>query len=268
MAEKKERLDVLIVELGLVQSRERAKTSIMAGKVFVDGHRIDKCGEKVCKSANIELKGEELPYVSRGGFKLEKAIKSFNINLNNKICMDIGASTGGFTDCMLKNGAQKVFAIDVGYGQFAWKLRVDPRVVCLERTNVRYLTVEKVKELSDFASIDVSFISLTKVIPSVLNLLNDKGEIMALIKPQFEAGRDKVGKKGVVREASTHIEVITKIVDYAKENNMTILNLDYSPIKGPEGNREYLIYLKKGDQSNNFNYGSIKKIVEESHSNL
>ena len=266
--EKKERLDVLLVERGIIESRERAKTYIMAGKVFVDGHRVDKAGEKISRSANIDFKGEKLPYVSRGGFKLEKAIKSFNIDLNEKICMDIGASTGGFTDCMLQNGAQKVFSIDVGYGQFAWKLRVDPRVVCMERTNVRYVTVEDTKELSDFASIDVSFISLTKVMPAVINLLKEDGEIMALIKPQFEAGKEKVGKKGVVREPETHIEVITKIVDFSIENKLEILGLDYSPIKGPEGNREYLIYLKKSSEVKEFDYNNINAVVDASHNKL
>ena len=263
MAEKKERLDVLLVDLGIVESRERAKTYIMAGKVFVDGQRIDKCGEKISRTANIDFKGEKLPYVSRGGFKLEKAIKSFNINLTEKVCMDIGASTGGFTVY-----AKKVFSIDVGYGQFAWKLRVDPRVICMERTNIRYVTPEDTKELSDFASIDVSFISLRTVMPAVLNLLKDDGEVMALIKPQFEAGRDKVGKKGVVKEASTHIEVIINIVNFCKENNLSILGLDYSPIKGPEGNREYLIYVKKGNTNVEFNDSIINEVVEQSHKNL
>ncbi|MPQ42751.1 TlyA family RNA methyltransferase [Clostridium tarantellae] len=268
MAEKKERLDVLLVEKGIFESRERAKASIMAGKIFVDGQRVDKCGEKIAINSNIEFKGEKIPYVSRGGFKLEKAIKSFNINLSEKICFDIGASTGGFTDCMLQNGAKKVFSIDVGYGQFAWKLRVDPRVVCMERTNIRYVTIEDTKEFGDFASIDVSFISLTKVLPATVNLLGENGEIMALIKPQFEAGREKVGKKGVVREAETHIEVIEKIVNFALENNLDILGLDYSPIKGPEGNIEYLIYLKKCDECRDFDYNIINEVVNKSHNNL
>lgn len=269
MAKKKERLDVLLVERGIFESREKAKRSIMAGEIFVDDKRVDKSGENVDIEANIEFKGEKQPYVSRGGFKLEKAIKAFGINLEGKYCMDIGASTGGFTDCMLQNNATKVYSIDVGYGQFAWKLRIDPRVVCLERTNVRYVTEEQVKEKCDFASIDVSFISLTTVMPAVLNLLNEKGEVMALIKPQFEAGRDKVGKKGVVREASTHIEVIEKITNFAKLNNLKIKGLDYSPIKGPEGNREYLIYLTKNQEEKiEFNNDIIKEIVMKSHENL
>ncbi len=220
--EKKERLDVLLVEQGIAESREKAKRYIMAGMVFIGEKRVDKAGEKVPVSSNIIFRGEKLPFVSRGGFKLDKAVKSFGIDLKGKRCLDIGASTGGFTDCMLQNDASKVFSIDVGYGQFAWKLRVDPRVVCMERTNVRYVTPEQIGELCDFASIDVSFISLTTVLPAVLNLLNDKGEVMALIKPQFEAGREKVGKKGVVREASTHKEVIKKIVDFALYNSFDV----------------------------------------------
>lgn len=266
--EKKERLDVLLVEQGIAESREKAKRYIMAGMVFIGEKRVDKAGEKVPVSSNIIFRGEKLPFVSRGGFKLDKAIKSFSINLKDKKCLDIGASTGGFTDCMLQNGASKVFAIDVGYGQFAWKLRVDPRVVCMERTNVRYVTLEQIGELCDFASIDVSFISLTTVLPAVLNLLKDDGEVMALIKPQFEAGREKVGKKGVVREASTHKEVIKKIVDFSLNNNLEILGLDFSPIKGPEGNIEYLIYLKKGKEKKDFDYKVIDEVVEKSHSNL
>lgn len=269
MSEAKERLDVLLVELGIFNSRERAQKSIMAGDIFVDGFRVDKCGEKVKKSAEIVFKGEEMPYVSRGGFKLEKAIKSFNIDLKDKVCMDIGASTGGFTDCMLQNGAKEVFSIDVGYGQFAWKLRVDPRVVCMERTNIRYVSQEDIGKACDFASIDVSFISLTKVIPVVANLLNDTGEIIALIKPQFEAGREKVGKKGVVRDINTHKEVIIKIVDFVKKEGINIANIEYSPIKGPEGNIEYLIYLTKAaDSVHSFDEGDIQRIVEMSHQTL
>lgn len=268
MSGKKERLDILLVELGIIESRERAKTYIMAGKVFVDGQRVDKAGEKVQRTANIDFRGEKLPYVSRGGLKLEKAIKSFTIDLKDKVCMDIGASTGGFTDCMLQNGAKRVFSIDVGYGQFAWKLRVDPRVTCMERTNIRYVTLEDTKEPCDFASIDVSFISLTKVIPAAINLLDEEGEIMALIKPQFEAGKEKIGKKGVVREASTHKEVIEKVVNFAIENKLNILGLDYSPIKGPEGNIEYLIYLKKTKEDINFEYTKIDEIVDASHNLL
>ncbi|MCM8711051.1 TlyA family RNA methyltransferase [Clostridium sp. SYSU_GA19001] len=269
MSETKERLDVLLVNKGMFSSREKARASIMAGQIFVEGQRIDKCGEKVKKNANIEFKGEQLPYVSRGGLKLEKAVNTFNIKLKDKICFDIGASTGGFTDCMLQNGARKVVAIDVGYGQFAWKLRTDPRVLCLERTNVRYVTLEQVGEIGDFASIDVSFISLKKVIEPVVNLLNDNGEVMALIKPQFEAGREKVGKKGVVKEPSTHKEVIYSIANFILDKGMKIINLDYSPIRGPEGNIEYLIYFTKDKQyEGNFEMGYINKIVEYAHDTL
>lgn len=269
MSVKKERLDVLLVEKGFFESRERAKANIMAGKIFIDGKRVDKCGEKVNVDLPIEFKGNDLPYVSRGGYKLEKAINSLSIDLKDKTCLDIGASTGGFTDCMLQNHAKKVFSIDVGYGQFAWKLRTDPRVVCMERTNVRYVTPEQLGETANFASIDVSFISLTKVVPAVINLLDENGEVVALIKPQFEAGREKVGKKGVVREKATHEEVIKNIVDFILSNNLKILGLDFSPIKGPEGNIEFLVYFTKNcDGGNTFDYELIKNVVEKSHSNL
>lgn len=269
MSESKERLDLLLVQKGIFSSREKARASIMAGEIFVDDQRVDKCGEKVKEISNIEFKGEKLPYVSRGGLKLEKAIKNFHIVLKDRICFDIGASTGGFTDCMLQNGAKKVVAIDVGYGQFAWKLRTDSRVICLERTNVRYVTPGQIGEIGSFASIDVSFISLKKVIMPVTNLLCDKGEVMALIKPQFEAGREKVGKKGVVKEASTHKEVIQGIVEFIIENKFKIINLDYSPIKGPEGNIEYLIYFTKdGKYENNFDESYIDTVVEQAHGTL
>ena len=247
MAEKveKERLDVLLVQQGLANSRELAKAYIMAGNVYVDGQKEDKAGTKVAVTAKLEVKGNQMKYVSRGGYKLEKAMDVFGIRLNGKICLDIGASTGGFTDCMLQNGASKVYAIDVGYGQFAWKLRNDERVVCLEKTNVRYVTHEQVPDEGDFASIDVSFISLTKVLPAVLGVLGEKGQLVCLIKPQFEAGREKVGKKGVVRGSSVHREVIEMIVEYVRTQSLGILGLDFSPIKGPEGNIEYLIYLDK-----------------------
>ena len=247
MAEKveKERLDVLLVQLGLANSRELAKAYIMAGNVYVDGQKEDKAGTKVAVNADIEVKGSQMKYVSRGGYKLEKAINEFGVELEGKICLDIGASTGGFTDCMLQNGAKKVYAIDVGYGQFAWKLRNDERVVCLEKTNVRYVTHEQVPDEGDFASIDVSFISLTKVLPAVLGVLGPNGQLVCLIKPQFEAGREKVGKKGVVRDINVHKEVIEMIVNYVCAQNLGILALDFSPIKGPEGNIEYLIYLDK-----------------------
>ena len=247
MAEKveKERLDVLLVQQGLANSRELAKAYIMAGNVYVDGQKEDKAGTKVAVTAKLEVKGNQMKYVSRGGYKLEKAMDVFGIRLDGKICLDIGASTGGFTDCMLQNGATKVYAIDVGYGQFAWKLRNDERVVCLEKTNVRYVTHEQVPDEGDFASIDVSFISLTKVLPAVLGVLGEKGQLVCLIKPQFEAGREKVGKKGVVRDSSVHREVIEMIVEYVRTQSLGILGLDFSPIKGPEGNIEYLIYLDK-----------------------
>ena len=247
MAEKveKERLDVLLVQQGLANSRELAKAYIMAGNVYVDGQKEDKAGTKVAVTAKLEVKGNQMKYVSRGGYKLEKAMDVFGIRLDGKICLDIGASTGGFTDCMLQNGASKVYAIDVGYGQFAWKLRNDERVVCLEKTNVRYVTHEQVPDEGDFASIDVSFISLTKVLPAVLGVLGERGQLVCLIKPQFEAGREKVGKKGVVRDSSVHREVIEMIVEYVRTQSLGILGLDFSPIKGPEGNIEYLIYLDK-----------------------
>ena len=247
MAEKveKERLDVLLVQQGLANSRELAKAYIMAGNVYVDGQKEDKAGTKVAVTAKLEVKGNQMKYVSRGGYKLEKAMDVFGIRLDGKICLDIGASTGGFTDCMLQNGASKVYAIDVGYGQFAWKLRNDERVVWLEKTNVRYVTHEHVPDEGDFASIDVSFISLTKVLPAVLGVLGEKGQLVCLIKPQFEAGREKVGKKGVVRDSSVHREVIEMIVEYVRTQSLGILGLDFSPIKGPEGNIEYLIYLDK-----------------------
>jgi len=249
MSDSKERLDVLLVDRGMFESRHKAQASIMAGEIFVDGERVDKSGEKIKATSKIEFKGKKLPYVSRGGLKLEKAVNNFNISLKDKVCMDVGASTGGFTDCMLQNGASKVYAVDVGYGQFAWKLRIDERVVCMERTNIRYVKFEDIGEHLNFSSIDVSFISLTKVIPAVLDLLDEKGEVVALIKPQFEAGREKVGKKGVVRDRKTHIEVIEKIVDFIHKSGLKIISLGYSPIKGPEGNIEYLIYFTKNSEA-------------------
>lgn len=265
----KKRIDVLLVEQGFFDSRERAKKSLMAGLVFVDNQRCDKAGTEVKIDSKIEVKGNPIPYVSRGGLKLEKALKNFNLTLEGKVCMDIGSSTGGFTDCMLQNGATKVFSIDVGYGQLAWKLRQDERVVCMERTNIRYVTLEDIGEHADFASIDVSFISLKLVLPKAKELLREGGEVVALIKPQFEAGREKVGKKGVVREKSTHIEVIDMVSRFASENGFEILELDFSPIKGPEGNIEYLIHLKSTDVKNIFDEEKykikIEEIVEKSH---
>ncbi len=241
----KERLDVLLVKRNLAASREKAKAIIMAGNVFVEGQREDKAGTTFPEEVAIEIKGHTLPYVSRGGLKLEKAIKNFDVTVDGKVCTDVGSSTGGFTDCMLQNGALKVFAIDVGRGQLDWKLRQDPRVVCMEKTNIRYVTPEDIGEPVDFSSIDVSFISLTKVLLPIRNYLTENGQIVALIKPQFEAGREKVGKKGVVREKSTHIEVIQKVIDYAMSIGFAILNLEFSPIRGPEGNIEYLVHLQK-----------------------
>lgn len=269
MAEAKLRLDLLLVEQGFFESREKAQAQIMAGNIFVDGQRVDKCGEKIKVSSEIVFKGQKLPYVSRGGFKLEKAIKEFDIDLNEKVCMDIGASTGGFTDCMLQNHASKVFSIDVGYGQFAWKLRTDPRVECMERTNIRYVTTEQLGEKVDFASIDVSFISINKIMPTVLELIKDNGEVVSLIKPQFEAGREKVGKKGVVREKSTHKEVIVKIAENLLNSNVVIKDLSFSPIKGPEGNIEFLIYFTKDQNTKTeFTMEKIDEIVEKAHENL
>lgn len=266
MAGKKERLDVLLVEKNIISSREKAKACIMEGKVYVDGQKVDKAGEKVSIDANIEYRGDTLKYVSRGGLKLEKAMNEYDISLENKVCMDIGASTGGFTDCMLQNGACKVFSVDVGYGQFAWKLRTDERVVCMERTNIRYVTPDDIGELLDFASIDVSFISLKKIMPATLNLLKENGEVVALIKPQFEAGREKVGKKGVVREKETHKEVVYGIVDYLLEQDLNILGVNYSPIKGPEGNREYLVYFTKDkDKISQFKREDVESVAEASH---
>ena len=241
----KERLDVLMVQKNLAQSREKAKALIMAGIVYVNGQKEDKAGSMFAETVKLEVRGKTLPYVSRGGLKLEKAMKNFGVTLKDKVCMDVGASTGGFTDCMLQNGAVKVYSIDVGYGQLDWKLRNDPRVVCMEKTNIRYVTPEDLGERIDFSSIDVSFISLTKVLEPIRNYLQENGQIVALIKPQFEAGREKVGKKGVVREASTHEEVIEKVIDYAKSIGFNVLNLEFSPIKGPEGNIEYLVHLEK-----------------------
>lgn len=244
----KERLDVLLVKRNLAESREKAKAFIMAGNVFVDGQREDKAGSAFFDSAQIEIKGIAMRYVSRGGFKLEKAINEYNLTLDGKTCMDVGSSTGGFTDCMLQHGATKVYAVDVGTNQLVWKLRQDERVVSMEKTNIRYLEPEQIPDKIDFISIDVAFISLTKVLLPVRNLLNDKGEIVCLIKPQFEAGREKVGKKGVVREESIHREVIEKIVTHVSGLGFFILNLDYSPIKGPEGNIEYLLHIQKAKE--------------------
>ena len=266
----KQRLDVYLVENGLVSGRDLAKSLIMEGKVYVDNQKADKAGEQVGEKDKVELRGETLRYVSRGGLKLEKAMKSFPICLDGSIAMDIGASTGGFTDCMLQNGAKKVFAVDVGYGQLAWKLRTDERVVNMERTNIRYVTLEDIGEELDFASVDVAFISLKLVLPVAFKLLRDNGEIVALIKPQFEAGREKVGKKGVVREPSVHCEVIEEVTKFAQNTGFQILGLDFSPIKGPEGNIEYLVYAGKREKQNSFTdiESAAKDIVNKSHDEL
>ncbi|TDX48263.1 TlyA family RNA methyltransferase [Orenia marismortui] len=241
---KKERLDVILTEQGLFKSRSQAKRSIMAGLVYVDDQQVDKAGTKIDPEANIRVKGDLHPYVSRGGLKLEKAIDSFEIDLQNKLVIDIGASTGGFTDCSLQNGARKVYAIDVGYNQLAWKLRSDDRVVCMEKTNARYLSLDDIGEAGDIGTIDVAFISLTKILPALINLLKSDGEIIALIKPQFEAGPDKVGNNGVVKDKTVHKEVINKIMNFALEIGLTPLEIDYSPITGGKGhNIEYLSYF-------------------------
>ncbi len=259
------RLDARIFDLGLTESREKAKAFIMAGQVYVNGMKATKAGVTVTETDKIEVRGTN-EFVSRGGHKLKKAMSVFPITLTDKICMDIGASTGGFTDCMLQNGAKKVYSIDVGYGQLAWKLRSDERVINLERTNIRYVTKEQVPDDIDFFSVDVSFISLCLVLPAAYPLLREDGECVCLIKPQFEAGREKVGKNGVIRDKAVHSEVIKKIYDFATENGFCVLGLDYSPIKGPEGNIEYLIHLKKSsDESVNVD---INAVVESSHSEL
>ena len=263
----KKRLDVLLVEQGLADSREKAKAIIMSGIVYVDNNKEDKAGTIFEETARIEVRGNTLKYVSRGGLKLEKAMNNFGVTLEGKGCMDVGASTGGFTDCMLQNGAVKVYSVDVGHGQLAWKLRNDERVVCMEKTNIRYVTPDDIDDVIEFASIDVSFISLTKVLPAVRELMTPGGEIVCLIKPQFEAGREKVGKKGVVRELSTHIEVVQMIVDYARANGFRTLHLSYSPIKGPEGNIEYLLHITKDESRENEEF-DIRALVEESHSAL
>ena len=264
----KERLDVLLVNRGLAPSREKAKTMIMEGNVFVNNNREDKAGSTFPDDCQIEIHGKTLQYVSRGGLKLEKAMKHFDITLDGKVCKDIGASTGGFTDCMLQNGASKVYAVDVGYGQFAWKLRQDERVVCMEKTNIRYVTPEQIDDALDFASVDVSFISLTKVLGPARDLLKDNGQMVCLIKPQFEAGREKVGKKGVVRDKKVHEEVINKVIDFALDIGFSIHNLEYSPIKGPEGKIEYLVYIEKTSEPKMDENVIIHDVVEAAHGEL
>lgn len=264
----KKRLDVLLVEQGLEQSRERAKATIMAGIVYVDGQKCDKAGTMIDENANVEVRGKTLKYVSRGGLKLEKAMELWGIRLDGACCMDIGASSGGFTDCMLQNGASKVYAVDVGYGQLDWKLRSDSRVCNMERTNIRYVTREQVPEELDFASVDVSFISLKLVLPVAYALLKEGGEVVALIKPQFEAGRGKVGKNGVVRDIHTHYEVIENVFAFTTEIGFSICGLTYSPIKGPKGNIEYLMHLKRDGQGEVDAAIDIHALVDASHSEL
>ena len=263
----KKRLDLLLLQQGLAPSREKAKAYIMSGDVYVDDVREDKPGSMFPEDARIEYRGKTLRYVSRGGLKLEKALEVFRVTLKGKICMDIGASTGGFTDCMLRSGAAKVYAIDVGYGQLDYSLRTDARVVCMERTNFRYVTPEQIGEEIDFASADVSFISLDKILPAAHAILKDGGEMAALIKPQFEAGREKVGKKGVVRDRAVHEEVIAKVLQTARDTGFSVLGLDFSPIKGPEGNIEYLMYLGKGASFQNVPV-DIRAVTEASRTAL
>ncbi|SKC72290.1 TlyA family RNA methyltransferase [Maledivibacter halophilus] len=267
--EKKVRIDALLVEKKHFSSREKAKKALMAGIVYVNNQLIDKAGMKVDHDADIEIKGKTIPYVSRGGLKLEKAVKEYNIDLSNMICMDVGASTGGFTDCMLQNGAKKVYSIDVGYGQLDWKLRQDDRVISMERTNIRYVKPEDIDEKIDFASIDVAFISLKIVLPVVKKLVKEKGNIIFLIKPQFEAGRSRVGKKGVVRDKSVHKDVIEDILNFSKEIGLTIKNITYSPIKGPKGNIEFLVYVSNEPPVQEFDIDKIAyDIVEKAHGEL
>lgn len=262
----KKRLDMLMMERALAPSREKAKAFIMAGDVYVDGQKEDKAGTMFPETVKIEVRGNTLPYVSRGGLKLEKAMKNFDVTLDSKVCMDVGASTGGFTDCMLQNGAVKVYSIDVGYGQLDWKLRNDPRVVCMEKTNIRYVVPEDIGDKIEFVSIDVSFISLTKVLGPVKNLMAEDGQIVCLIKPQFEAGREKVGKKGVVRDPAVHKEVLEHYLEHAREAGFGVLGLTYSPIRGPEGNIEYLGFLQKGAETTAA--FDLDALVEESHQTL
>lgn len=263
---KKVRLDVLLVEKGLAESRQKAQAIIMSGIVFVNQQKVDKPGTQVAEDAPLEVRGNTLRYVSRGGLKLEKAMATWPIDLKGTICMDVGASTGGFTDCMLQNGASKVYAVDVGYGQLAWKLRSDERVVCLERTNARYLNHEIIPDEPDFSSVDVSFISLKLILPAIAAVLKEQGHVVCLIKPQFEAGKEKVGKKGVVRDPAVHLEVLENFLTHAKESGFTVLDLTYSPIRGPEGNIEYLGYLERGEWiEKEFD---LQALVDASHSAL
>ena len=263
------RLDVYLTQKGMTQSRERAKALIMAGQVYIKNQKCDKAGTLIDESATaVEIRGDQLKYVSRGGLKLEKALTLFPIDLAGKTAMDIGASTGGFTDCMLQNGAAKVFAVDVGYGQFAWSLRQDKRVVNMERTNIRYVTPEDIGEPLDFASIDVSFISLKLVLPVAYQLLKTGGEITALIKPQFEAGKGQVGKKGVVRDKNVHFDVLRSVLSFAEDSGFAVCGLTFSPVKGPEGNIEYLAYLVKDKEADRITDDHLHEVVEASHKEL
>lgn len=262
----KKRLDILMVERGLAESRQKAQAIIMAGQVFSGDRRCDKAGLSLEEDAPLEVRGQTLRYVSRGGLKLEKAMSHFPISLEGKVAADIGASTGGFTDCMLQNGAAKVYAVDVGYGQLAWSLRSDPRVICLERTNARYLSREQIPEPLEFASIDVSFISLKLILPALRPLMTDNGQVVSLIKPQFEAGREKVGKKGVVRDPAVHLEVLQGFLTHAEEAGFTVKGIDFSPIRGPEGNIEYLGFLQAG--SGEGTWGDLEDLVRRSHQEL
>ena len=262
----KQRLDVLLTQLGLVESRQKAQALIMAGQVYVDGQKVSKAGNPTEENAKIEVRGDTMRYVSRGGLKLEKAMNTFPIDLNGSICADIGASTGGFTDCMLQNGAQKVYAVDVGYGQLAWSLRSDPRVICLERTNARYLSTEQIPEPLNFASIDVSFISLKLILPPLRALMAENGQIACLIKPQFEAGKDAVGKKGVVRDPKVHLAVLEQFLINAEEADFEVRGVTFSPIRGPEGNIEYLGYLSV--ERGSAWHGDLSEVVNESHAKL
>lgn len=262
------RLDQYLVDNGLVQSRERAKALIMAGVVFVDEQKIDKAGEKINADAKVEVRGKDIGYVSRGGLKLEKAMKSFPITPNGKVCMDIGASTGGFTDCMLQNGAKKVYAVDVGYGQLAWSLRTDERVINMERTNIRHVEREMLDDVIEFFSVDVSFISLKHIFPVAQRITTENAEGVCLVKPQFEAGKEKVGKHGVVREPETHREVICNAMGFATENGFTVKGIDFSPVKGPEGNIEYLMYVEKSADPQSLSEDAVFAVVNASHQTL
>lgn len=264
----KERLDVLLVKRALAPSREKAKAMIMEGSVYVNNQKEDKAGSMFDTGAQVEVRGKTLRYASRGGLKLEKAMERFAVSLEQKTCMDIGASTGGFTDCMLQNGARKVYAVDVGYGQLAWKLRQDARVCCMEKTNIRYVTPQDIGEPLDFASVDVSFISLTKVLGPAMELLKEQGEMVCLIKPQFEAGREKVGKKGVVRDKNVHLEIIGQVVSFARGLGFHVLGLEYSPIKGPEGNIEYLMHIRKDGTGLQEEAADAAAVVEAAHAEL